>query len=401
MNINKHVFDVIIAGGGPAGTSAAIHLRNSGMAVLLLEQKQFPREKLCGEFISPECLDHFERLGVSGRMTASAGSVLNRTVFYSRSGRAVTIPSEWLGTQRTAIGLSRAEMDHNLLLRAKERGVVVLEETQVSRPVIQNGSVSGVTVKNKDGESDYFSRISIDATGRARALARRIDNTRLRKLRRPSLVAFKAHLSNARAAQGDCEIYFYKGGYGGLNAVEGDVSNLCFIVSAKDARRCESDPETLVRRIVSQNSRAARTLAEAKAATPWLAVTLEGFGYQKLVPAEGMLTIGDAAAFIDPFTGSGMLMALQNGELAARLIAAEFRKDSASFSSLARTYREEYRRLFSSRFRLCSLLRHAAFVPRLAEAAILLSSSDRLRHLLTRATRTGGTESGPLEPINS
>src|SRR2546430_15115802 len=58
-------YDVMIAGGGPAGASAAIHLAARGARVLLAEQKKFPRAKLCGEFISPECTPHFERLGVA------------------------------------------------------------------------------------------------------------------------------------------------------------------------------------------------------------------------------------------------------------------------------------------------------------------------------------------------
>ncbi len=60
-------YDVIIAGGGPAGASAAIHLARGGVRVLLVEQKKFPRAKLCGEFISPECQAHFEKLGVARR----------------------------------------------------------------------------------------------------------------------------------------------------------------------------------------------------------------------------------------------------------------------------------------------------------------------------------------------
>src|SRR5260370_8159196 len=87
-------YDVVIAGGGPAGTSAAIHLATRGTRVLLAEQKKFPRAKLCGEFISPECLDHFERLGVSNRMMTAGGARLTQTVFYSRGGRSVNVPSD-------------------------------------------------------------------------------------------------------------------------------------------------------------------------------------------------------------------------------------------------------------------------------------------------------------------
>jgi flavin-dependent dehydrogenase len=146
----------------------------------------------------------------------------------------------------------------------------------------------------------------------------------------------------------------------------------------------------VLREIVMKNSRAAHTLAEARARTPWLSVALESFGRRMLVPAKGLLTIGDAAAFIDPFTGSGMLMALESGQAAAEIIRqhlALLRQD-AGFESMAKDYRAAYRRRFQSRLRVSGLLRRAAFVPHLDEAAILLfGTSSRLRRKLARATR--------------
>ncbi|MBV9210497.1 MAG: FAD-dependent monooxygenase, partial [Acidobacteria bacterium] len=73
MNGASNIYDAVIVGGGPAGASAAIRLASSGARVLLAEQKKFPRAKLCGEFISPECLEHFERLGVMERMNEAEG----------------------------------------------------------------------------------------------------------------------------------------------------------------------------------------------------------------------------------------------------------------------------------------------------------------------------------------
>jgi flavin-dependent dehydrogenase len=360
-----------------------------GARVLLAEQKRFPREKLCGEFISPECVVHFERLGVIDRMLAAGPAHLNETVFYSRSGKSVGVPSTWFGANGSALGLSRAEMDERLLRRAGEAGVTALEDAPVVDLLFEKAEVRGVGLKIAGKQISYRAPVTIDATGRARSLARRVGPHRPKSNRAP-LVAFKAHLEDTRVAPGACEIYFYRGGYGGLSSIEDGRSNLCFIASARDVRACAADAERVMREIVCQNARAAHTLADARARSPWLAVTLESFGRHQIAPAQGLLTIGDAASFIDPFTGSGMLMALESGALVAEVILdhLETVRSGRGFEELSKQYRVAYERRFDSRLRICSLMRRAAFVPGLAELAIrCFRTSDRLRQFVARATR--------------
>jgi flavin-dependent dehydrogenase len=391
---NNH--DVIIAGAGPAGSSAAIGLAQRGARVLLVEQKKFPRAKLCGEFISPECANLFARLGVADQMFAARPATLSETVFYSSAGKSARVPSAWFGSTHGALGLSRAEMDERLLRRASAAGVDVLENAHATNLLFENEHVCGITVKHYGREESFRAAITIDATGRTRALARHLNsNPNPKRDRRPSMIAFKAHVENTRVAAGACEIYFYRGGYGGLSGIENGLSNLCFIASARDVRASDADADRVVREIVRQNARANETLATARLASPWLAVALEGFGRHEVAPVKGLLAIGDAASFIDPFTGSGMLMALQNGELAAGETAnyLNAHPESRTLADLAVNYRAAYQRTFDSRLRVCSLLRKAAFVPRLAELAItLFAASDSLRRRLARATRGAARE---------
>lgn len=404
MSSSSNIYDVAIVGGGPAGAAAAIQLATRGARVLLAEQKKFPRAKLCGEFISPECLVHFERLGVAEQMMAAGGARLTETVFYSRRGTGVSVPSEWFGAGGAALGLSRAEMDARLLKRAREAGVEVLEEAHAGGLLFEHERVRGVRLKTIAGVSEVLALVTIDATGRSRVLARRAEEEAGdgagagAHRRRLSLVAFKAHLEGARVAAGCCEIYFYRGGYGGLSSVENGLSNLCFIAAARDVRACERDPERLMREVISTNRRAADTLADVSVRSEWLAVALDGFGRRRLIPAAGLLAAGDAASFIDPFTGSGMLMALESGELAAEVVnhylprlRLEGSADAALFQSLAAAYRARYAQRFDSRLRVCQFLRRAAFIPRLAEAGIaILSGSRGVRRRLARATRKAG-----------
>lgn len=384
-------YDVIIAGGGPAGSSAAIHLALRGARVLLVEQKRFPRAKLCGEFISPECITQFERLGVADQMLASSPSPLSETVFYSQAGASVSVPSDWFSQGGVALGLSRAEMDERLLRRAVEAGVDVREETSVTRLNFENERVVGVNLKTHNYESAVSAPLTIDATGRSRTLARMMEKSvRLRSHPR-QLVAFKAHLRNTRVASSTCEIYFYRGGYGGLSSVESGLSNLCFIVNARDVRECQSRADRVLREIVCRNQRASHTLSDAVLVSDWLAVSLEGFGRHSPAPADGLLTIGDAASFIDPFTGSGMLMALESGELVANTIAPQLiaLAEHQKLRLLSERYRAAYARQFNSRLRLCAMIRRAAFAPGVADLAIrVFGASDALRRRIARATRS-------------
>jgi flavin-dependent dehydrogenase len=391
-------YDVIIAGAGPAGTSAAIHLATRGARVLLAEAKKFPRPKLCGEFISPECVVHFDRLGVAREMLDSGGAKITETKFYVPSGNSVAMPSEWFqsGGHQVALGLSRAEMDARLLARARVAGVEVLEEAPTCGLITEAEIVRGVRLKVAGDEHYKRYYITIDATGRSRALARRVNGAgsgRQQKLkRRAPLVAFKAHLENTAADENTCEIYFYRGGYGGLSAIESGLSNLCFIVRGRDVVGKGSNPERAMREIVMSNKRAACALREARVRSEWISVALESFGRRELIPSEGLMAAGDAASFIDPFTGGGMLMALESGQLAAEAILAWLprlvREDSV-FAALAANYRAGYEAKFGARLRLCRWLRRAAFAPPfLAEAAArALNISAHARRYIARATR--------------
>src|SRR5205085_11519895 len=131
-------------------------------------------------------------------------------------------------------------MDQVLLRRASDVGATVIESAGAVEPRIENGSVRGVRVKLDGLEQEFSAHLTIDATGRARILARRV-SAASRATKKAKLIAFKAHLRNTRVAPGACEIYFYTGGYGGLSTIEGGASNFCFITSAEQVKQWHSD----------------------------------------------------------------------------------------------------------------------------------------------------------------
>ncbi len=379
---------IAIAGAGPAGSSLAIRLAQSGFETVLIERERFPRQKLCGEFISPECLGYFEKLGVLDDMLLAGGDRIFETRFFTMAGKSITVPTDWFIKGGFALSLSRAEMDLRLLQRAKDAGANVLEHTVIVGVDRVNGSVATISARAPDGKvSDVAADIFIDATGRASVLAKlagKQDKQRSPIPTKPAIVGFKAHLRNTDLPKGVCEIYSFQGGYAGFSNVEDDLANLCFLIDAETVRSHGSDANEIVEKVVLRNKRASAMLGNMIAPDEWLAVSIDGFGTKSPAPAANLFTVGDAASFIDPFTGSGMAMALESADILADILT---RQDSSP-RKIAEEYLVEYKRRFSNRLRVCSLLRRTAFMPKVASGVVSsLRFSSAACRLIARATR--------------
>lgn len=389
---------IAIVGAGPAGASLAIRLAEKNFDVTLIERESFPRQKLCGEFISPECFRHFRELGVAEALFAGGGDRIERTVFYAPQGKSVVVPSHWFDASETgALSLSRAAMDYILLEQAVKSGVTVLKETAVSGLLTANGAARGVKVKPKNGQTtEIAADLTIDATGRAGILGKLYSKSRESRselkaaaIRNPKskiqnrLVGFKTHLTNVNLEKGSCEIYFFPGGYGGLSYVENNLANFCFLVKAEAVQKIGSDVEQIIANLVFKNERARQTLSGSTPVHEWLAVSVDGFGRKNLNPAKNLYSVGDAGAFIDPFTGSGMLMALESAEVLAKIIG-----ESSAAEQISREYKTAHARKFRRRLFVCSILRRAAFSPLSARLFIgALNAGNMPRRLLAQATR--------------
>ncbi len=165
---------IVVVGAGPSGASLAIRLLRENFRVVLIEREKFPRHKLCGEFISPECLAHFRELGVLDEMQAAGGERITETVFYAPDGKSVRVPSKWFNNNESgALSLSRAEMDFRLLEKAKAVGVEVLEEHSAVNLLSEKDKICGVKLRAKDGAiKEVLADLLIDATGRAGILGK-------------------------------------------------------------------------------------------------------------------------------------------------------------------------------------------------------------------------------------
>ncbi|MEK6322089.1 MAG: NAD(P)/FAD-dependent oxidoreductase [Acidobacteriota bacterium] len=416
-------YDAIIIGGGPAGSSAAISLSQRGLRVLVLEEKRMPRGKLCGEFITPECFPTLERLGVMHRMLAAGAQKISRVSLVAASGRSVQTHISKMSDDATwAMSLSRARFDQVLFDRAREAGAVCLEGVAVKGSIFDDGALCGVEALflSEGARVSFEAPLVIDASGRnSRLMVGKSERVAGRRGSR--LYALKAHLKGVEGIGEQVELYFFSRGYGGLTLVEEGLVNLCFIVDERTLKSAGRDPSKVIEQSLMKNSLARERLKGAEVVGKWHSAGPLTFG-RRCLARNGVIAIGDASGMIDPFTGTGIQMALRTGEMVAEAIfetmgsslASKTSSDSAALpqvvtanpgspsssllDSVLACYGGRYEREFDSRMKVAGLLRAAAFSPLTASVvARVLARAPKLTGFVLKATRSGNGSRGNQE----
>lgn len=380
-------YDVIIIGAGPAGTSAAILLAQSGHRTLLVEKSRFPREKLCGEFITPECLSIFDSLGVRERMFNAGAKAISRCVLFAPDGRSLQVPMEWIADGHPqAISLTRAAMDFALFERAREAGAEVRDAFHVSPKIWHEGDLTFIEGKSGGAAVEQFAaRLVIDASGRNGVFSSQIQQP-ASLFAGSRIFGCKVHLRGVEGLRDLAELFFFRDGYGGLSEVEGDRVNLCFLTTEATLREAKGDRQGLLDMTLRSNPVARQRLQHAVVDGEWFGTGPVIYGRKQTIP--GVLTIGDAAAFIDPFTGSGILLALTSGELAATVVHQAFSEGIKDVDQIVSHYQRLHRAKFGWRLRTSAILRAIAFKPAMRNALVtLFSRHQSLMKLAALSTR--------------
>lgn len=394
--------DAIIIGGGPAGSSAATRLAEAGLRVLLLEEKYMPRHKLCGEFITAESFPTLRRLKVMEKMLEAGAQKIERLTLSAPTGRAVHMTiAEMSCESNWAMSLSRARFDKILFDRARDAGARCLEGVVVKSCARGQDAPHVVEAMSlSDGSvSAYRAPIVIDASGRnSRLMVGRAERVGGRRGSR--LYAMKAHLEGVEGIDEQVELYFFPQGYGGLSRVEDGLVNLCFIVNERDVRAAGGDASKVVERTVKNNRLARSRLSRFTVSGKWQTAGPLTFGTRRL-SQDGILAVGDASGMIDPFTGTGMQIALRTGEMAADSIIEALGSSvnsgdgrGALFDKALGLYRARYENEFGKRMKAAELLRAIVFSPSTANFfAGVLAKSPWLARRVLRSTRSSRPKS--------
>jgi flavin-dependent dehydrogenase len=382
---------VVVVGGGPAGASAAIRLARSGIDVIVADRSRFPRTKPCGEFLSPGATPILEELGVREAVEAAGASRLERVRIL---GHGVAVELDFpddLDAPPWGFSLSRTTLDAILLDAARAAGARVLEETRVEAVRIEPGRVV-VNARGREGEPiELVARLVVGAGGRNCPVARALGVQQRDARTRFDLLAHWSarpgdgveHADGVGCADGEpiqtCELSIRGDRYVAIAPIEGGRWNVNCVVS-RAALRAEPDPGALYRRVVGAETRSTGEPYEDVAVSDVTPL------HARRATADRALVIGDAALFLDPFTGQGIYLALRSAALAAAVVPGALANGQADRASLA-GYEAARFAEFAARRRVSRALQAVLHRPRLARWVIRALARDRgLARTLAAAT---------------
>ncbi|MGD0052431.1 MAG: NAD(P)/FAD-dependent oxidoreductase [Vulcanimicrobiaceae bacterium] len=351
--------EVLVVGGGPAGSATALLLARAGVQVRVLERARFPRRKVCGEYLNAGAVAALERLGLLDAVR-SVGSPLRGVRLVVAAAQPVALPFP-----RPALSCARELLDALLLDAAAAAGAAV-ERARVEEIVTEGGRCVGLQVRDEDGLlRERRARIVVGADGAGSVVARRLGLAR--PLRRGARYAVGGHYAGFGSLEGCVEMYVGDGAYFALNPLDASAANVMVVVPRARLARWAADLDAGVGAAATALARGARSFAGTTRLGARVSVGPLAHDV-RAAAAPGALLVGDAAGFLDPFTGQGVALALQDAERAAETALASLRArrgEAQAFAAYARDRRDDRR----WRRRLCRLVAVLVDVPPLARRA--------------------------------
>lgn len=354
------MYDLIVVGGGPAGASSAITVARHGRRVLLLERGKFPRHKVCGEFVSAESLGLLSTL-----LDAQHSHLLNDSPRIANARIFVDGQVLQTSVEPPSASITRFDLDIALWSSAQKSGVTTREQV-----VVQSISGSG-PFHLTTSAGNFATGAVINASGRWSNLSMAASE---QEKQAPKWIGLKAHFTEPNPSP-SVDLYFFEGGYCGVQPIGADTINASAMVRADVANRL---PDVLPRHAaLMERSRHWQPLTDPISISPLI--------FRMPQPVrDGMFLVGDAALFVDPFVGDGISLALRSGALAGECLESEM-----SVNDALNKYQRVYQERFAPVFKTSSKIRRMLVLPRPVRKPLLfmLQSTPGITRYLVSKTR--------------
>ena len=390
--------DVLVLGAGPAGSSLAARLADAGFAVVLADKKEFPRDKPCGEFLSPECRPYLDALGVAATLSARGAHDVVGMRLHGYGERAVghfRVVGDRPASAGVGLAIRRREFDHVLLDAARARGVAWLpRHTFAALRRDGNGRIVGADLFAPDGSPRAVAaRWVVGADGVHSAVARDLGVQRREAwLDQFALVAHFAGVT----PQATAEVHLLPGGFFAATTVDAGVFSLNLVVPRARLRDRTARADGWDGFVASHFADAPALAERLRGSTrlqPWRGIG--PFAHRTTAQVRpGAALVGDAAGYVDPLTGEGVYFALFGGRSLAEALAAALHSPARERAALD-GYLRARRRELAPRLRASRLLQRALRHPALVRT--VLRRADRWRWLADFLVTLSGDTIHPRE----
>jgi flavin-dependent dehydrogenase len=326
-------FDVIIIGGGLAGLTSAIHLSKSGLKVALIEKNEFPKHKVCGEYISNEVKPYLDSLGL--KISDLNPSKINKLEFSNAKGKVISSALPLGG-----FGISRYLLDNYLFNKAKEQGCQILQDT-----VVEIQFIDDTFYVSTSNNLKLKSIITLGAFGKRSNMDQKLNRDFIQK--KSPWLAVKAHYSGNFTAD-LVGLHNFEGGYCGVSKVENNIINICYLVNYKNFKKYNAIEE-FQSKVIYKNPNL-KSIFENSSLIFEKPLTISQISFEKKSAVENhILMIGDTAGLIHPLCGNGMAMAIHSAKIVSELILDFFENKFNSRKELEEKYKKEWNSNFKSR----------------------------------------------------
>lgn len=359
--------EVVIVGAGPAGSALAARLADRGHDVLLLDRAVFPRDKTCGDGLTPRAIQPLARLGVLADLQAQGYREVRGARLTAPNGQAwdMCFADYDLGLPPFGLVLPRRALDETLLRRAIVGGARFREAVNVTgplhRPLAAAGRTPIVGVMGKRGGAPFRAqaRLTVLATGAAIGLLRTFG---VLSAMPPGVNAIRGYFAGVSGLEDRFEFYFERDlapGYAWVFPVAADRANIGLGVFARGRG---SPGFNLPARLAGFMQRHPR-LRNATPVGPARGYPIRIDFPDHPVIGDGFLVVGEAAGLVNPVTGEGIDLALESAEIAAEAIHAALMTGDTTRRGL-RPYERALFGRFAGFFRGARLLLRLATSPR-------------------------------------
>jgi flavin-dependent dehydrogenase len=382
--------DVLVVGGGPAGSSIAHALASRGIDVMVVDRARFPRPKPCAEYLSPQASRSLARMGALDEVERSGAAALAGIRVYAPNGSVIAgdfvAKHGYHGFRDRGLSVRREVLDAILLERAGASGARIVEGAKVTELLREpDGRVRGVRLTLDDSSREVRARVVVGADGLGSVVARRLGLTR--RLRWPRRIALVTHYKGVKDVGEHGEMHVAPDGYVGIADVGGGLTTVAAVFPVSRSREISRDRIEFLRRWLFDQRRLALRFASAERVTPVVA-TGPFASYARRASAPGAALVGDAADFFDPFTGEGIYAALRGGEILADHVTESLAAATPALADAAlREYDYARRREFGGKWLVERIIGAVVASPRLINrAARRLAARKDLADLLIGVT---------------